>query len=197
MVAGRRPRLAQVLHQGEVVARRQHLSRDHVERLALVHRLEHLGHGHEVADRVVHLLRPLQKVAVDHLHRRHGRLHRLLILLEVGRVQADLLDDVRDVPHPRPLEPKLLLVEPAVPQRAEQVVQPLPLHDPVEHHLVAFGPLPGEPAGLLASRNPEGVSQLESPHGGRDAALGEFLLHVISVRLGSDLAAVEEQLDGE
>ena len=66
-------------------------------RTYLVGVLQHHGHPCKIANRIVELLRLLDKVPVDHLSRRNGRLDGCLVLGCVVRAQGCLFDDVDDI----------------------------------------------------------------------------------------------------
>ena len=78
---------------------------------------------------------------------------------------------------------------------ADEVIQALSFHNPVEHYFVAFLAVAGEEIGIFAFCDPECVSQFQRAHNWRDASPDELVGDVVSIFLRTDLADVEDKFD--
>jgi len=163
----------------------------------LIKRLQHPRHPHQVPDRIIQLPRPLHEIPVHDLRPRDGRHHGIVVRLRRLRADGILLDDIHDVLHARFLHAEFLLVEAAVFDAADEVVEALALDDPVEDDFLAFFAEAGEVAGVFHFGDPHGVAEVEGPDDGLDALGDEAVLDVVPVCFGADLPVVQEEFHGE
>ena len=109
-----------------------------MERFRFVEGFEHARHTGEVADCFVEFLGLLDEIAVDDLGGRDGGLNGFVKLGEFFAAESAFFDEVNHVFQPGLAEPEFLLLKTAVGDAADEVIEPFPLHDPIERDLVAF-----------------------------------------------------------
>lgn len=188
---------AQVVEEGEVGGWVEGGGGEEVERVGFVAGFEEAGQAGEVGDCVVEFLGAFDEVAVYDLGGGDGGVDRVVEFGGFVAAEAEVFDEVDDVFHAGFAEAEFLLLEAAVCDAADEVVEAFALEDEVEGDLVAFFAVLGEEVGGVAFRYPEDVAEVEGADDGGGALFGEAGGDVVVVAFGADFAVVEDEVDCE